>query len=176
LGHTRNSDDDGLGMVTPLDEEYDDLPEGVHTRITLTLLDPSTFEQRVEDMRKIPEALLLFLTKLNVLHINIYPKTGSTTEITYTHTGDEDDENLECIATTTTVDGVSTDTTQDFYVVRKEVEGLPLDERRTHPGRTDQATIVLAFPVQVDERYKPIIEQQHVFAFLPLRLAGFTVR
>lgn len=72
--HTRDSSDNGLGMVTPLDEDYEDLPEGVHTRITLTILDPSSFERRVQDLLNIPDTLLLFLTKLTVLHINIYPQ------------------------------------------------------------------------------------------------------
>jgi hypothetical protein len=167
--HTRGSSDDGLGMVTPLDEDYHDLPDGVHTRITLTLLDPSSFEQRAQDLLNLPDTLLLFLTKLNVLHINIYPQNESATETKFIRSAGDDD-NSEIITKTTTTDGNSTEKDQYFYVIRKEINNLPRDEARKH---TNQATVVLAFPVnEVDE---PIIKQQHVFAFLPLRLAGFTV-
>jgi len=167
--HTRGSSDDGLGMVTPLDEDYHDLPEGVHTRITLTLLDPSNFEQRVQDLLNVPDTLLLFLTKLNVLRINTYPQNGSATETKFTRFADDDD-NSEIITKTTTIDGNSTEENHHFYVIRKEINNLPRDEARKY---TNQATVVLAFPVDEDD--EPIIKQQHVFAFLPLRLAGFAV-
>jgi len=169
FAYTKDSSDNGLEMITPLDEDYDNLPEQVHTRITLTLSDPSGFEQRVEDLLNIPDTLLLFLTKLKTLHINVYPKIGRPTEAKYTHSVNED-ESLETITKTTTVDGHSTEETQDFYVIRREISNLPRDDARKN---INKATVVLAFPV--DEYNDPIIKQQHVFAFLPLRRAGFTV-
>lgn len=167
--HTRDYSDDGLGMVTPLDEDYEDLPEHVHTRITLILLDPSTFEQRVQDLLNIPDTLLLFLSKLNVLHVNIFPHDQSATEIEYAHFRDDKD-NFEVITKTTTIDNKPTKKAQYFHVTRKEIYNLPRDEARKN---INQATVVLAFPL--DEEDEPIIEQQHAFAFLPLRRAGFTV-
>ncbi|KAH8586657.1 hypothetical protein B0O99DRAFT_585566 [Bisporella sp. PMI_857] len=161
--------DDGLGMVTPIDEEYNDLPEGVRTRITLTLLNPSTFEQRVQDLLNLPHTLLLFLVKLDVLEINIYPEHGHATRIKYSHSGDEVGEYLETIVKTTTFNREVNEKALNFFVVRKNVDNLPPDETRKN---TNQATVVLAFPI--DEEGDALIEQQHVFAFLPLRLAGFT--
>ncbi|KFY15288.1 hypothetical protein V492_02105 [Pseudogymnoascus sp. VKM F-4246] len=165
--HTRDSSDDGLGMVTPLDEDYDLLPEDVHTRITLTLLDPLSFEQRAQDLLNIPDMLLLFLTRLKVLYINIYPQNGSATKTTYTHFT-EMGSDLERVTKSTTVNRNSNEEIQYFYVTRKEINNLPSDEARKGINR---ATVVLAFPV--DEEDEPIIEQQYAFAFLPLRLAGF---
>jgi hypothetical protein len=166
--HTRDSSDDGLGMVTPLDEDYDDLPDNVHTRITLTLLDPLSFEQRAQDLLNIPEMLLLFLKKLQVLYINIYPQNKSATKIMYAYSREVFGK-LEHVMKRTTIDGNSDEEVQYFHVTRKEIQNLPYDEARQDISR---ATVVLAFPVENGE---PIIKQQYAFAFLPLRLAGFTV-
>ncbi|CZR61946.1 uncharacterized protein PAC_11843 [Phialocephala subalpina] len=168
FNYTRDSDDDGLGMVTPLDEDYEDLPDNVNTRITLTLLDPSNFEQRAQDLLNIPDTLLLFLTNLDTLYINVYPSHGSATEIQYSFNVDRG-RGTETITKAAIVDGESTNNIQNFYVVKKQIINLPHDAARRH---TNQATVVLAFPVDDDE--EPVIAQQHVFAFLPLRLAGFT--
>lgn len=166
--YTKDSSDDGLGMVTPLDEDYDILPNGIRTRITLTLLDPSSFAQQAQDLLNVPDTLLLFLTKLTQVGINIYPQNANATKITHIHSFHPD--NKEIIVKTTTADETSTVTPNYFYVVRREIHNLPRDEARKN---TNTATVVLAFPV--DEEEYPIIKQQHVFAFLPLRLAGFTV-
>ncbi|KAF8865581.1 hypothetical protein BDZ45DRAFT_641278 [Acephala macrosclerotiorum] len=167
FAYTRDSDDDGLGMVTPLDEDYDDLPEDVNTRITLTLLDSSNFEQRAKDLLDIPDTLLLFLTKLNTLYINIYPPQGNATRIEYSTTADRE-RGTETVMKSLVVDGEYTEKIQDFYVVRRQIHNLPPDAARRH---TNQAT-VLAFPIDEDE--EPVIAQQYVFAFLPVRPAGFS--
>lgn len=169
--YTKDSSDDGLEMVTPIDEEYHDLPEDVTTRITLTLLDPSSPDQSDHDLFNIPDALLLFLTKIKVLHIDIYPENGSATRTTYSHLlGDVDKS--EIITKKKTIGGTSTDEELRFHVIRKEVNNLPSDKARKH---SNQATVVLAFPVDKEKNDTPIIQPQHVFAFLPLHLAGFTV-
>lgn len=167
--HTRDSDDDGLGMVTPMNEEYEDLPETVHTRMTLTLLDTSTFDQRVQDLLSIPDTLLLFLTQLKTIVINIYPEGKSAVETKYSH-GNDSGQGLEKVRKRVRRGGELSDTPRTFHVTRKEVKNLPHDDARKH---TNRATVVLAFPV--DENSLPVVEQQHVFAFLPLRQAGFTV-
>lgn len=167
--HTKDSGDDGLGMITPIDELYDKLPEGVGTRLTLTLLDPSSFEQRAKDLRTVPNTLLLFLTKLNALYINIYPQNESSTKLRYI-SPTMPDPNMKVITITTTVDGDSTESSEYFYVAKRRIKNLPHDEARKH---TSESTIVLAFPITKDS--EPIVNQQHVYAFLPLRLAGFTV-
>ena len=167
--HTRDSSDDGLGMVTPLDEEHENLPAGVRTRITLTLLDPSSFKQRAQDLLNIPDTLLLFLTKLTTLHINIYPGDGKPTEIKYIHKVSGSDKR-EGIRKTGKITGQSIEELQEFLVIRKDVKHLPADKAREN---INHATVVLAFPI--DQNEEPIIHQQYAFAFLPLRLAGFTV-
>ncbi|KAF4628320.1 hypothetical protein G7Y89_g9830 [Cudoniella acicularis] len=167
--YTKDGNDDGLGMVTPLNEDFEDLPSDIRTRMTLTLLDPSIFEQQAQDLLKVPDALLLFLTDLKQLEIKIYSPNRSPVETNYARCVYEQGGNLETVQKITTVDGESTEKTQDFFVVKKEIPNLPIDEARRD---IHQATVILAFPV--DEEEDPIISPQHVFAFLPLRLAGFT--
>ena len=58
-----------------------------------------------------------------------------------------------------------------YRVFEKDVHDLPSDDARQS---NDSATVVLAFPV--DDKYSPLIlPREDVFAFLPLRQAGFKV-
>lgn len=166
--HVKDSLDDGLGMVTPMDEEFVELPEGVRTRITLILSDSLTFEQGVEELANIPNTLLLFFSKLEALYINIFPPNSNA--ITTKTTRSSNGKHLETITKTRTVNNIATEEKCKFYVMKRTVKDLPYDEARLH---TDQAQVVLAFPVDNDDI--PIVEHQHVFALLPLRQVGFTV-
>jgi hypothetical protein len=167
--HTRDSDDDGLGMVTPLNETHEDLPDNVRTRMTLTLLDPSAHAQRVVDLENIPDTLLLFLTKLRVLNINIHRVFGSGSTTQYKRSMDTA-RGVERISRNLVNRGVLDNTTKDYYVTKRQAKGLPHDEARKY---TNEAEVVLAFPVSPYD--VPVVAQQHVFAYLPLRMAGFTV-
>jgi len=61
---------------------------------------------------------------------------------------------------------------KSFIVVRKEADSLPDDPARKH---TNSASVVLAFPIDEDDA--PIVdENQYVYAYLPLRQVGFSVR
>lgn len=167
--HMRDSTDDGLGMVTPLDERFEELPANVRTRLTLTLLDPSRFQDRVQDLTNIPDTLLMFLTKLKIITINAYPRDGSPTNVILVHRSFSTP--WEVVIKTTGIGKALRQASKSFYVVRKEVNDLPHDEARQN---INSASVVLAFPLS--EEKVPMVEQQHVFAFLPLRRAGFSVR
>lgn len=162
--YTRINDDDGLGMVTPLDEDLEELPEDVGTRMTLTLLSPSHFEERVRDLLSIPNTLLLFLSTLETLRIKINRPNGEKTIIEYTM--DFDDENIQIIKKRTNGD----EEFWRFYVVKKKIVDLPPDDARKNINKAD---VVLAFPIDMEE--DPIIDKQQVFAFLPICDAGFSV-
>lgn len=63
-------------------------------------------------------------------------------------------------------------------MVRKRiyhVEGAELENLPEHGDQSAQTTaeVILAFPV--DDSHRPIIEQQHVYSFLPMRQEGFKV-
>lgn len=170
--YTRDSDDEGLGMVTPLHEPYEDLPEDVRTRMTLTLTSDQDFCARAEELRGIPDTLLLFLSKLRSIQVNIYPASGDATETIYSYCRDKIRDLQIAEKQTRTNDGEWIVDRRNFRVVRRMINDLPYDEARKH---TSQAEFVLAFPVNETDD-KPVLQEQHVFAYQPLRPVGFKVR
>ena len=157
-----------------MNEEYEELPAGIHTWMTLTLLDNITFEHLLKDFRSIPDSLLLFLQKLQDLTIEIHPLDEAATSVTYSK-HEYHESGLHIIDLDKSAkDGLGVSSFQQkFYVVKREVRDLPYDAARVDKKQKsiDHATIVLAFPVDADD--VPVLEPQHVFAFLPLRRAGF---
>lgn len=169
--YSLDSDDDGLGMLTPIQEEYEHLPPHVQTRFTLTPLAQSGFEKRVEDVESIPDTLLLFLNKLRRLHINIHRPSGDSSEVTYSYYRDTQ-LGLDKVVKRQRINyGGWTEQVNPFHVVKRTITNLPDDRARVN---LHQADVVLAFPV--DDDGFPVIKQQHVYAYLPLRQVGFPVR
>ncbi|KAK2731451.1 hypothetical protein FQN57_003372, partial [Myotisia sp. PD_48] len=155
----------GLGMVTPTPEEHQDLPDGVRTRMTLILLDPSRFDACVKEMKEIPHTLTLFLSKLKNIRISIQLAEGLS-ETTYSCAYDAF---TSFMVLTHTFNGMSV---QRYYkVVKKVITRLPSHLNRR--GRSE-AKVVLAFPVSNQSAdLKPVCEDQYVFSFLPLRKVGY---
>jgi len=165
--YTRDSDDDGLGMVTPLDGEYEELETHVRTRITLTLLEPKKFASLVEEFLAIPESLLLFLTRLTTLEVTVHREGSDPETIGYRHEKMNGGEKSRIIKTATGRMQVM----KDFYVQKNVIKCLPYDRAREF---TNKAEIVLAFPV--DHNNTPVLESQYTYAYLPIRKVGFNVR
>lgn len=165
------NDDNGLGMVTPIEEEFGCIPQEVQTRFTLALLSNAGFDKRLQDLKDIPDTLLLFLTKLRSLYINVFHPSGRMTEIVFSHHYDPV-QFLSKIVKRTRVDGGKWSRTESlFHVVKRTIAGLPDDKARQG---INEAPVVLAFPV--DEVGSPDLRPQNVFAYLPLRDAGFQVK
>ena len=80
-------DDLGLGMVTPINEEHEFLPEGIRTRFTLTLNQQTSYEDRITEFQNLPDTLLLFLTKLKKLVVRIHRTSASEISTTHPSTG-----------------------------------------------------------------------------------------
>ena len=74
--------DDGLGMLTPLDENHGLVPVGTQTRIILHLREDCNRAERRQEFLDLPDTLLLFLKNLGQLSINIklpgYPQHHTT--------------------------------------------------------------------------------------------------
>ena len=170
----RSAEDDGLGMVTPMNEDFKEIPSGIRTRMTLTLLGNVQFEHLLKDFRGIPDTLLLFLRKLQGLTIEIHQPGEAVTSVTYSkHDRHENGLNTTNLAKVTQDNTKTSTSDQKFYIVKREVRDLPYDAARVDKKQKsiDHARIILAFPVDKDD--VPVLEKQHVFAFLPLRRAGF---
>ena len=161
--YRRDGNDDGLGMVTPLNEEEGDVPEGVRTRITLYLLDNCDREALFKEFQDLPDTLLLFLKKLRRLSVHLESATGTVVETVYssTSTGNR-------VKISKTIGSESS--VLNFWTARRTISSMPHDEARKG---IKEAEVILAFPM--DHYDAPIAEEQPIFAFLPLRKVGYKV-
>ncbi|KAL8763199.1 MAG: hypothetical protein Q9184_000916 [Pyrenodesmia sp. 2 TL-2023] len=174
FSHTREEDDDGLGMITPYYEDAKELPHGVRTRITLTLLDSTKFEERAAEFHNVPDTFLMFLSQLKRLSIQLYRPKDAPTATEYSKVELEKNGLYTTYLAKTMRKGKEESTSEKkYYTMKSDLHKLPFDEaRKDKQGNTiDTATVILAFPVDEDD--EPVIEQQHTYAFLPLRRVGF---
>jgi len=174
FSHTREDDDDGLGMITPYYEDAEELPMGVRTRMTLTLLDSTKFEERASEFRDVPDTFLMFLSRLQRLSIELYQPDNAPTATQYSKRETKENGLYTTFLAKTTRKGKDESTSeQKYYIMKSDLHGLPFDEaRKDKQGNSiDRATVILAFPV--DEHDEPVLKQQYTYAFLPLRRVGF---
>ena len=161
-------DDHGLGMVTPINDEHEELPNEIRTRFTLTLNEHTSFEGLEHELNDLPDTLLLFLNKLKRMTIQIHTEAGRLEKI-FRYTYDEALQ-IGTLYKSESKSNFSNETSRQYFMERRVEENLPPDKARS---QISEATVVLAFPV--NEKKCPIIEQQHVFAYLPMRRVGFSV-
>ena len=174
LSHTREDDDDGLGMITPFHESPEELPVGVRTRMTLTLLDSTKFNELASKFQAIPDTFLMFLGRLQRLSIELYQPDNTHTAIQYSKRETKDNGLYTTFLAKTTRENMEESfSEQKYYTMKSDLHNLPFDEaRKDKEGNSiDWTTVVLAFPV--DEHDEPFLEEQHTYAFLPLRRVGF---
>ncbi len=174
FSHTREDDDDGLGMITPYFEDPEELPIGVRTRMTLMLLDSTKFEERAAEFRDVPDTFLMFLSRLQRLSIELYQPDNPLTATEYSKRETKEDGLYTTFLAKTTRKGKEESISeQKYYSMKSDLHDLPFDEgRKDKQGNSiDWATVILAFPV--DEHDEPVLEQQYTYAFLPLRRVGF---
>lgn len=169
--HTRDSDDEGLGMVTPMTEPFKDLPKDVFTRITLTFLSSVDFRTLVDGLSNIPDTLLLFVKKLRSILVNIYPETGDSTQLVYLCPQDHTRGFKTVEKQSRSNDGEWVVEKRHFRVTRRTIKDLPHDTSR----KQTEADVLLAFPVN-ETGDEAILQGQHVFAYPPIRSVGFNVR
>ncbi|KAM0415352.1 hypothetical protein ACHAPD_006548 [Fusarium lateritium] len=172
---THRKGDSGLGMVTPVWEETKEPIGDSSTRITLLLHtseDPEEDERRRDTIhlqfQDLQHTILLFLRKLRKVQVSFYDKENVQTATTvYSLHG----SNPATIRKETS-DGVEE---RQYHVTKHVAENIPRSENRTYSDERDRADssaeVVLAFPLT--DTGAPIIENQDVFAFLPMRPMGF---
>ena len=174
FSHTRDDDDDGLGMITPYYQDAEELSFGVRTRMELTLLDSVKFEELASEFRAVPDTFLMFLSRLQLLSIELYPTDNTNMATKYSKRETKENGLYTTFLTKTLRKGLQESTSeQKYYTMKSNLHDLPFDEaRKDKEGKSiDQATVILAFPV--DEHDEPVLKQQYTYAFLPLRRVGF---
>ena len=165
--------DSGLGMVTPIFETHHELPPKVRTRLVLTLANPSEGKRIKQKFSDLPETLLLFLNKLKRIMVTRSDALGLVSEVTYSKQYDAV-QHRATLTRTSVTHGI-TDASRHRVVSIYQIKSKLLINLPQHPTRrhSNEAEVVLAFPL--DSHSVPITQQQHVFAFLPMRKAGFSV-
>lgn len=178
--------DPGLGMVLPVWQDSDDeLPDPL-TRMTLYLHeqgDPAeithlrkTVFKQLEDLQ---ETCLLFLRNLEEIRIDFYDESGATTRSKSFKVNESGERNKHLDVTTWVPGGVTT-SSLIYHVTRHSATGLAGSDNResqeTEEGRAASSTaeVILAFPLT--ENFEPVVESQHMFAFLPVRQGDFKVK
>lgn len=175
-------EDDGLGMVTPIPEDFQIIPARYRTRFILTWLEPAEVDKNVQDLKSLPENLLLFLRKIKRLKITFDTPgqlTGRSSKVEYKCQSDGSQQ-FEKVVKNTTGNHRPSITAKRFWIFRETLQALPQDEARKtrmtedHIDYVSEAEVALAFPVDKDG--KPLFEPQEVFAFLPMGSFGLKVR
>lgn len=157
-------------MVTPFLDEFEELPSGIRSRITLTLSPFSDFAGLVKDFESLPDSLLIFLSKLKSITINVMNVRNELVSKTVYAYKFSSDNHGGILTKRRSIEGKDIQIAQYFHITKRTLTKLPKDATRP---KTDKAEVVLAFPL--DEKSLPIIEQQHVLAFLPVRKVGFVL-
>lgn len=157
-----------LGMISPIWTPFPELPEAFKTRTMFCLKAEKGHHQGAirDQLRALSSSVLLFLRRLKGIRM-IY-----MAEIFVV----QDEITLACesrpmgnlrIATTTTVQGSSSETAQ-YLVSEYTVKDMPFTEQRIG---IEESAIVLAFPVNQD--WQPKVDAQDMYAFLPICASGF---
>ena len=170
-----HQDEDGLGMVTPLDATREDLPPEVTTRITLRLTssDPAEYKRLLEAITDIPDTTLLFLRQLPSIYVDV-THTDGRKEVIKVRKVDSTPEKAQIEKSRDTNDNEELSVSA-YHMFKHVVEKMPRNDRRL--GQT-ATSVDLAFPIDpVTGRYQISPMGQYLFAYLPLqRLLQLPVR
>ncbi|KAI1271736.1 hypothetical protein F5Y07DRAFT_382043 [Xylaria sp. FL0933] len=174
--------DSGIGMISPVWEEWEDRPASGVTRIKLFLIDTLDVETTtaehpiMQQFREIQETYLLFMKNICCVKVNFVNDSEfviSSAKYSIRHSGNgnraslirQRDREAERI--------------NNYHVTRHLARGLPRNENREY-SEAEQASqawssseVVLAFPLDEEGCVPEEVASQQVFAFLPIRNMGF---
>lgn len=161
--------DDGLGMVTPLDAEAENLPRNVTTRITLNLSSDAAkdYNRLLEAIADMPDTTLLFLRRLSKLRIEI-ENIDTNKEVICFDKSVSDEGRLVAIDRSRKYgESQPSNTVTSYHRTTYVQHVMPEDKHRKNQQKT---TIDLAFPVNSDKNLPQRSPMgQHIFAYLPLK-------
>ncbi|KAF1842835.1 uncharacterized protein K460DRAFT_367777 [Cucurbitaria berberidis CBS 394.84] len=160
--------DNGLGMVIPLDAELKPLPDDVSTRITLKISDTTTtaYKKLLDAVTDIPETTIFFLQRLQKIQARMTRMDGSTEMISITK-AKKSSSSLTSITRSQELGGITSQDVSAYLRLRYKKHRMPQDRRRKDKS---SVTIDLAFPVDPSTMKPKVSERgQYVFAYLPLQ-------
>ncbi|KAI1480176.1 hypothetical protein F4774DRAFT_379917 [Daldinia eschscholtzii] len=182
---THRKGDSGMGMISPeWCEPTEDIPIPL-TRITLFLHPndvPGTEDARrqniLNQLNELKPTMLLFLKKLKKIEVRINDDEENEISCRLLSISEDSRSTVRILNQVSTENGITTNKREQYHMEQLIARNLPQNENRTYTRQEealrvyDTAPVVLAFPLS--DKYEPIIEQQEVFAFLPVRREGFS--
>jgi hypothetical protein len=178
--------DSGMGMISPVWEDTGEALADPLSRITLFLHETGDHDvltkQRETTLRQFQElqdSILLFMKNLKQIKIAMYDESGLIASRT-SYSMDHKANNRVSLTKEIFQNEQVREHTRYYHLTKHIAENLSRNENRTYSEAEEdarayaKAEIILAFPLTRDSL--PIIEQQEVFAFLPIRCMGFKVR
>lgn len=168
-----------MGLITPINEAYREMPPDVRTRMTLTLSTSGKSENLAKDFSEPFENLLLFLNNLKRITVAKYDTNCRLTTESFRCQYIQVSQRGVLTKILDKHDGLSAESTvRSFHISKRTISNLSDDDHRTYQlGKQtvhiNRAEVVLAFPL--DSSSVPLIKNQEVFAFLPLKDHGFKV-
>lgn len=150
-----------LGMIVPTWSDDVVAPEG-WTLFRLGLSAQTQHGELVSHLEDIQPSLLLFLRRIHQITLTTESKTFTIEKIV-----------LQDGVTRVQRSGDGTTRSDDYIISKHTVDTSKCQEREEKRKGVFSSEIILAFPVTKDEL--PVIDDQNVHAFLPLRSFGFTV-
>ncbi|RYO82881.1 hypothetical protein DL762_006402 [Monosporascus cannonballus] len=173
----------GMGMISPEWEAPSEAIVDPLTRTTLFLhgdseeVDGAARQSIASQLNELQPTMLLFLKNLKQISIRFYDDDEcevSSSLLSIDYCGGWTQPVLK---KTETQNGATRCTQQKYHVIKTTARGLPKNENREYNADEEErrayatAPVILAFPLSEDD--VPMIEPQEVFAFLPVRRAGF---
>jgi hypothetical protein len=166
--YRREDQDDGLSMITPMYEDHLELPKGVQTRMILYLLDTCDRNALSKELSSLPDTLLLFLKKLKKLTVKITIIDKPFVWQVYQLVTPSNPVRIS--KSVIPSNGQTVYSSKLYWITRRREHNMPQDDARKD---IHQAEVVLAFPL--DENSIPVLDEQHAYAYLPLRKVGYKV-
>ncbi|TGJ87512.1 hypothetical protein E0Z10_g1294 [Xylaria hypoxylon] len=175
--------DSGIGMISPVWEEWENRPATGITRIKLFLIDnldvgtETTEHPIMQQFREIQETYLLFMKNLRCVKVNFIDNGQSIiSSAIYSIRCSSSNENR---ASLVRQKDHGIERINNYHVTRHLARNLPRNENREYSDAEEavqvwsSSEVVLAFPLDDEGRAPEEVTSQQVFAFLPIRNMGF---
>lgn len=184
--------DPGLGMVLPIWQDPASTLKKPLTRITLHFHDsgdPKELEYLratvYQQLNELQHTSLLFLRNIRKISVAFFDENErKKSSKTFQRMGKSSGHIVRIKVGSSTADSGclqnSPQQEKHYHITRHMAKNLSRSENRDVPSElqterySSQAEVVLAFPLTRDS--SPILEKQHIFAFLPIRESNFKVR
>lgn len=179
-------DESGMGLISPIWEETDQVLEAPLTRMTLHLHDPSEVNIPMHAQKpikaqfdEIQETAFLFLKNLKRIHVSFFDEAGKETSSSTYSTQHEPSTGYTSLKSTRTVNSVTVEECiKYFHVTTHIATDLAKHDNRTYSEAEvasraySTSEVVLAFPLSEDST--PIVQAQNpLLIFLPVEPVRF---